>query len=333
MLESTMRLIILVFLLINPFISAFSQAIKGTVFDKKTNKIICYATVYINGSFVGTTTDQNGNFELNVSKKYRLMPVTISCIGYYSVTLSDFSKTEPLKVYLQPKLYELDDVVISSKTLKRKRKKYLNLFRDEFIGTTANASGCKILNEQDITFNYDSDNEKIKAYALAPILIENKALGYKITYYLDKFEYYKRVQATFFSGNIIFNEDLTEDSTQAKSYNRRREYTYFGSRKHFFRVLWSGDLKPSGFTVRDLSHKTLKFDAIVYKDEWQNRFLSYSSSILIEYNERKSTIDFIKKPVYFDESGFFNQGIKWTGDMAVQRIADWLPYEYEIELE
>ena len=239
MLESTMRLIILVFLLINPFISAFSQAIKGTVFDKKTNKIICYATVYINGSFVGTTTDQNGNFELNVSKKY----------------------------------------------------------------------------------------------ALAPILIENKALGYKITYYLDKFEYYKRVQATFFSGNIIFNEDLTEDSTQAKSYNRRREYTYFGSRKHFFRVLWSGDLKPSGFTVRDLSHKTLKFDAIVYKDEWQNRFLSYSSSILIEYNERKSTIDFIKKPVYFDESGFFNQGIKWTGDMAVQRIADWLPYEYEIELE
>ena len=328
-----MRLVILVFLLINPFISAFSQAIKGTVFDKKTNKIICYATVYINGTFVGTTTDQNGNFELNVSKKNRSMPVTISCIGYYSSTLSDFSKTEQLKVYLQPQLYELNDVVISTKTLKRKRKKYLNLFRDEFIGTTANARGCKILNEQDITFNYDSDNEKIKAYALPPILIENKALGYKITYYLDKFEYYKRVQATFFSGNIIFNEDLTKDSTQAKSYNIRRKYAYFGSRMHFFRVLCSGDLKPSGFTVRDLSHKTLKLDAIVYKDEGQNRFLSYSSSILIEYNERKSTIDFIKKPVYFDESGFFNQGIKWTGDMAVQRIADWLPYEYEIELE
>ena len=77
---------------------------------------------------------------------------------------------------------------------------------------------CKILNEEDITFNYDSDDDTVKAYALAPILIENKSLGYKITYYLDRFQYYKRTAATFFSGNMIFTEDLTDnEETSPKS--------------------------------------------------------------------------------------------------------------------
>ena len=326
-----MRIPILLLLFINLYIIAFSQTIKGTILDKKTFDIISYATVYFNGTFVGTSSDQNGNFELNISKKNRSMPITVSCIGYHSATLTDFSETEPLIIYLQPQLYELSDASIIGKSLERKRRRYLRLLKVELIGTTANARGCKILNEDDITFNYDSDDDTLKAYALAPILIENKALGYKITYYLDRFEYYKRTQATFFSGNIIFNDDLIEDDEKAQTYKIRREYTYLGSRMHLFRVLWSGQLKSSGFTIRNPSHKSLKLDTIVFQDGPQNKYLSYSNSLSIDYNDRISFIEFVKQPVYFDGSGFFDPGIKWTGDMALQRIADWLPYEYTIE--
>lgn len=205
------------------------------------------------------------------------------------------------------------------------------MFKEEFIGTTTNAQECKILNEKDITFNYDSDDDTIKAYALKPILIENKGLGYKITYYLDKFEYYKKTEATFFSGNIIFNEDLNDDETKNQFYKNRRELTYLGSRMHFFRMLWLGHLKSSGFLVRSPSFEHLKLDDIVFQDVNNNKFLRYTSNILIEYNNRKSIIEFIKETVYFDESGFFNPGIKWKGEMAQQRVADWLPYEYTIE--
>jgi len=326
-----MRITILIILFINLYVSAYSQTIKGTIFDKETNTIIDYATIYFNGTFVGTSSDQNGNFELNISIENRSKPLTISCIGYHSLTLTDFSKTDPLIIHLQPQLYELEDVSIRTKSLKRKRRRYLKLLNDEFIGTTANAFGCKILNESAITFNYHSDDDTVKAYALAPILIENKALGYKITYYLEKFEYYKVTQATFFCGNIIFNEDLSDDETQPQFYKSRRKSAYLGSRMHFFRVLWSGQLKSSGFIIKSPSNKKLKLDTIVFQDEKLNKFLSNTSNFSIKYDTHISIIEFAKEPVYFDESGFFNQGIKWHGEMALQRIADWLPYEYSIE--
>lgn len=326
-----MRISFFIFLFLSLCNSAYCQTIKGTIFDKKTNDIISYATVYFNGTFVGTSSDQDGNFVLNISKKNRSMPITVSCIGYHSVTITDYSETEPLDIYLQPQLYELSDASIIGKSLERKRRRYLSILREELIGTTANAHGCKILNEEDITFNYHSDVDTVKAFALAPILIENKALGYKITYYLDRFEFYKGSLSAFFSGNMIFTEDLTDDEEQAQLYKRRRKYTYLGSRMHLFRVLWSGQLKSSGFTIRNPSHKSLKLDAIVLQDESHNKYLSYDTSLSVEYNDRISFVRFIMQPVYFEESGFFNPGIKWEGDMALQRIADWLPYEYTIE--
>lgn len=325
-----MRIFTLVFVFINLYISGFTQVIKGTIYEENTNNAICFATIYFNGTFVGTSSDQNGNFELSISNRNRSMPLTISAVGYYSITLTNFSETNVLTVYLQPKIYKLNDVIIQAKSLERKRKRNLKLFKEEFIGTTSNAQACKILNEQDITFNYDSDDDTIKAYALKPILIENKALGYKITYYLDKFEYDKNTETTFFCGNIIFNKDLNTNQTNP-FYRNQRELSYFGSRMHFFRVLCSGHLKSSEFLVRDPSFKHLKIKDIVFQDEKHNRFLSYSSNIIIEYNDHKSMIEFFTKPVYFDESGFFNPGIKWKGEMAMQRVADWLPYEYSIE--
>ena len=100
---------------------------------------------------------------------------------------------------------------------------------------------------------------------------------------------------------------------------------------HFFRVLWSGQLKSSGFIVRCSTDEPLNPDTIVFQDDKQNKFLRFTSNIFIEYNYRKTIIEFVEESVYFDESGFFSPGIKWSGEMARQRIADWLPYEYSIE--
>lgn len=38
-----------------------------------------------------------------------------------------------------------------------------------------------------------------------------------------------------------------------------------------------------------------------------------------------------RKFVYFDKNGYFDpSGIMWSGELARQRIADWLPYEYSV---
>ncbi len=330
------KLILMLFIVYTCIASA--QVIKGTIYSKKTKSPISFASVYFNGTLVGTTSDVNGNFVLNY-RHYSSMPLTFSAIGYYSTSIIKYSAVKSLQIYLVPKEYELMEASVKSKSLVRKRKRYLALFRDEFLGTTRFAGECKILNEKDITFNYNTDKDTIKAFALKPIVVENKALGYKVTYYLDKFEYYNQKEATFFSGNILFKEDRTSESMQ-NQFNENRKYAYLGSKMQFFRALWSNSLKRNDFIVSVLRSRTMEFDIllkykdIVSQDSKNNKFLKYPESLLINYSGRYSAVTFLKEYVYFDQTGYFDPtGINWTGDMSNKRIADWLPYEYSMETE
>lgn len=325
-----MRKFILLLFLIGFYTVSYCQLIKGTIVDAKTKSTIYSASVYFDGTFVGTNSDLNGYFELDASKNSS-MPLTISAIGYYSTRLVNYSSGKPLIIQLTPKVYELKEAVVKTKSLRWKRYRNLKLFKEEFLGTTANAFGCEITNENDITFNYDSDKDTLKAFALKPILIKNKALGYSVTYYLDKFEYYKKKRATFFSGNIIFTEYITTEKTLKSCYERRKQ-TYLGSRMHFIRALWVNDLKANKFTIEDLEYKILNYGDIVSLDDGNRKFIKYPRNLIIERGKATSYIFFLKEYVYFDKTGYFDPaGINWKGDMVDQRIADWLPYEYSTE--
>ncbi len=303
--------------------------------ENKTN-IPIIATVYFNGTFTGTLSDLNGNFELNILKNVS-MPLTISSIGYYSVTMTDYSADKPLIIYLTPKVYEMNEVVIASKSLVRRRKANLNMFRNIFLGTTYYGRNCKISNENDITFNYDSDKDTLKAFASKPILINNSALGYKITYYLDKFEYSKKDKAMYFAGNMIFTEDLSTNATQVNLYKEMRNEAYRGSRMHFFRALWADNLKSEGFRVKNSSGRNLNYKDIVkdiHGDSLNKniKFLKYSENLTIFYSTRVSWIIFLKEKVSFDKDGYFDQSgraISWEGEMMNQRVGDMLPYSFK----
>jgi hypothetical protein len=158
-------------------------------------------------------------------------------------------------------------------------------------------------------------------------------LGYKITYFLDKFEYYRRSNSFIYQGNIIFNEGVTAAETKRALFERKRKHAYLGSRMHFFRTLWENDLASSGFTVENSSHENLVYNNIVIQADGGKKFLKYFENLGVGYFSSKaiSTIVFLKDRVYFDDKGYFDQsGISWEGNMAKQRVADILPYEYLI---
>lgn len=325
-----MRKYILLFLFTNFYLVAYNQVIKGTILDKQTKSTISFAAVYFSGTFVGTTSDQDGNFVLDITK-YTSMPLTISVVGYYSFTLTDFSTDEPSMIYLTPKVYEIEEVSVGAKSLARKRKVNLRLFKNEFLGASYNTQNCEIINEDDITFNYGSDDDTLKAFALNPILIYNKILGYHITYYLDKFEYDKKSNTTSFTGNIIFNEDLTIDETNKRSYKRKRRHAYYGSYMHFFRALWADDLRSTFFTIKNSAGQELKYKDVVIQGDNNKKFLRYPENLDIYYLSGWSNICFLKQQVLFEQNGFFDpSGILWRGQMTIKRIADWLPYNYSV---
>jgi hypothetical protein len=332
------RFILLIFILFCSCLTVYNQVIKGTICDQYTKIPIDYALVYINGTFVGTHTDKNGNFELNISKN-SIMPLTVSALGYYSNTLTGFSRDTALLVFLTPKVFELTEVVVTDKANSKARKTNLKLFKDAFLGTTQNARNCKITNENDIKLMYNSNNDTLKAFSSKPIQIDNKALGYKISYYLDKFEYDRRSNSFFFRGNIIFNEDVKTSNTQKRRFERRRKSAYLGSRMHFFRALWDNNLDSAGFKVMNMPRNVLLRDEFVFQTDSletanPGKYLIYQYPLHIAYKRvvPKTIIDMNKEGVYFEKNGYFDPiAITWEGEMAKQRIADWLPYEYSIK--
>lgn len=205
------------------------------------------------------------------------------------------------------------------------------IFKNEFLGTSANAQNCDILNEDDITFNYDTDDDTLKAFSSKPIQIINKKLGYKITYYLDNFEYYKRSKSFVYKGNLIFKEDLATHDSQKPIFERRRKNSFHASRMHFFRTLWANDLKSTGFVVYNSTNNFLDYPNIVLEDDRHRKFLTYKKYLGICYYSKLPTskILFLKEKVYFDKNGYFDEsGITWDGKMASKRIGDQLPYDY-----
>jgi len=257
------------------------------------------------------------------------MPITVSATGYYSVTIADFSTSQPLKIYLNPKVIKLDEVSVKAKSLVRQRKANLKVFTNEFLGTTGNAQNCIILNEDDIKFDYSSDSDTLRALASKPIIIDNRALCYSVNYFLDNFEFDRKNRTTFFYGNIIFNEEISSTSTK-EYFEYKRKKTYLGSRGHFLRSLWMDDLKTNEFTVYSYNAKNLKYNDVVSEDENGTKFISYPEFLEIVYHNFVSYLEFCEKYVYFQANGYFDpSGLKWRGEMANHRIADWLPYEYD----
>ncbi|MFC2104865.1 carboxypeptidase-like regulatory domain-containing protein [Bacteroidota bacterium] len=306
---------------------AYNQTITGLVIDKKTKKELSSATIYFSGTSFGTSSDKNGNFKIDISQ-YNSNPLTISAIGYYSKTIENLYEIDNYLIKLAPKVYNINEAVVSSKSLVRQRKVNLRLFREEFLGTTDNSWDCEIVNEKDITFNYYEDEDTLKAYAVKPLIIKNRALGYNITYFLDEFEYYRDSKFVFFTGNFIFEEDSNVNKELTE---QNRRYVYSGSRMHFFRSLWTNDLRSNHFRIINSENKKATYEDIVIEDDNNNKYLKYKGSLRVYYFEIESKM-VISGLVSFEKNGNFDPaGIRWTGAMAGRRIADWLPLEYSVK--
>ena len=342
-----MRNFSIIIVLLACFSSAYGQTIRGTVYDRATDSPLSLAVIYISGTSVGTYSDSNGNFELDISK-YSSEPITISLIGYSSFTLTEHSTGKSLKIYLSTKINELNEVLIKGK--KGKWETYLYIFKKEFLGSSKNASQCDILNERDLRF-FNITDSTLSAYSSNPLIIVNKALGYTITYFLDKFIYkYHKDGAHIFNetcfilGSYMFKDDfLTLSEREKQSVEERREKAYLGSRMHFFRMLYSGSIHHRGRYVISLTEETNTFPVFVIKTDMNSKsfgikkdsvsgYLKFEREFTVSYKGNSSKIYIKRDSVYFEKYGFYDPfGVDFSGDMSNRRMGDLLPYEYSIK--
>jgi hypothetical protein len=241
------RKILLLVGLLTGLLTTAQIAISGTVYDLDGNRLEG-ASVYLNNTSIGTTTNLDGEFYLNLPNgKYKLV---VSYLGYTSERYSLDTKvySEPLVFKLVPKTNELNEVVIKQRKKRSpsRRKEFLKTFRQEFLGISKFAKKCEIINENVIYFDYDDDTRILEAFAYEPLQIVNKSFGYTIFYDLTTFKL--TPNNLTYLGNVRYVENEGKKGKK-KRWKKNRKKAYRGSHVHFLRALLKNQLRQEGFLV------------------------------------------------------------------------------------
>ena len=234
-------------------VGAFSQSpgstLSGLVRDSASGKPIPGVSVFLNSTSKGTVTHDDGSFVVSgiPPGRYELI---VSAIGYATMQLEISTRHLPpvLKIALHTQASELAAVTVEP-YLKNGWKKWGQLFWDNFIGTTANASSCSIKNKEVLRFRYYPKSRKLTVNSVEPLIIVNKALGYNLEYRLESFSVDFTTNIISYYGFPFFREMTPDNSDRQQKWDNNRLHAYLGSMMHFLRSLYQSRLQQDGFII------------------------------------------------------------------------------------
>jgi len=233
-----------------PFaVLAQSGVISGVVTSADSKKPLPRASVFLSNSAVGSATNEEGKFILSGIRpgQYTLV---VSILGFEQYSKTILVGREPVKldIELTTKPLMLREVVISSSA---DWKKNYEAFRKEFIGSDENAKECTIINPHVLNLTYNPTKQVLHADADEFLVVENKALGYRVKFLLNDFNIDHISNIISRQWQQVF-EELPGSEAQKKKWHEKREAAYYGSSMHFFRSLYADKLAEEGFQMYHL---------------------------------------------------------------------------------
>lgn len=226
------------------------KLLKGVVLDAEKNSPLPKASVFLNNTSIGTTANEEGKFELYIpAGRYDLI---VSSVGYatHNQGINGAELADFMTIKLKIKAPELEAVIIEPFE-KDGWQKWGRWFIDNFLGTSEYGRDCSIKNPEVLKFRNSKENNELKVVALAPLVIENKTLGYKITYQLENFRYDFKNRFLLYAGYPFF-ENLEGSDRKKRKWELAREDVYYGSMLQFMRAVYRNRVKEEGFEVRRL---------------------------------------------------------------------------------
>ncbi len=337
--------------------------IEGRVTDAQTGEPLQGAHVFLADTKSGTVTDPFGRFRLShpMPGVYRLV---VSMIGYDRTPIDiAFGSGEFKKVdaELEPVVYKMDEIYVGN--LDERWEKHLERFTRLFIGESERADSVIILNPEVLRFETRWWG-RFTAEALAPLQIDNHALGYHITYYLDEFNH--TGTRTRWDGEPLFSEMTPIDSAQAAYWKQNRRDAFFGSLRHLLLALLQDSVEEEGFILHRLPrdvhgispHDRFRTTAsrliregdenylyqvnffgrleIVYTQaEEGRRYIRWASrhGQATPSGSQTSYLELNERPITVDSDGEIAEpyGATQFGYFAFHRLADKTPREYRPE--
>ena len=201
--------------------------------------------VFIAASMIGAVTDENGRFEIR-GIPLGTLRLYVSRIGYESVYEDIFvrgAESYSFNFTLKEAVYELGELTVTEDN--RRWQQQLERFTRLFIGETAWARRTTIMNPEVLDFS-DRRGES-RAQASEPLIIENRALGYKLTYFLN--EFVAHPTGWRWDGEPLFQPLEPESPEEAAMWNARRDSAFFGSFRHFLLAVINDQVEGEGFKI------------------------------------------------------------------------------------
>jgi hypothetical protein len=247
---SAMRLVYgIIFLLLSLFTHS-QRLLKGIVIDAAKNTPLANASVFLNTTAIGSVSDSSGRFSFVIPNgRYELI---VSMIGYetFAQTVSPSDTADFITVKMKIRIKELETILIQPYE-KDGWQKWGRFFLESFIGTSEYSRNCKIKNIDVIKFRLTNKGKELHVFANEPLIIENDALGYRLQYQLEIFQFDFSTHYLLYAGYPFF-QPMKGSSARQRKWNRNRMNVFEGSMMHFMRAIYRNNIKEEGFSIRAL---------------------------------------------------------------------------------
>ncbi|MDR2585255.1 MAG: carboxypeptidase-like regulatory domain-containing protein [Prevotellaceae bacterium] len=326
------------------------QTISGTVFDAKTREPIPGVVVYLNGTTLCTTSDNEGRFLLMAGTVMNTSLI-ISHLSYELLTIDKPFEYAIKDFLLKEKVNSISEARVTADRYSREAK--MMIFKEQLLGTSKAGKSCVIINEEDIVLHFDTETNSLIGSAIQPIIFENKYLGYRVTFdmhtFCVKFSQYTLDMDKAISISFFGTSSFVDQNPYNYLYAKRREETFLTSIQYFWKSLISNTLNESNITIYNRFKKINQnqYFTILENTTPKKLFLIPDTNIVRKHSSVKesdifgvidvlfsrrhrSEIVFLTNIVSVDSYGNPSPVDKliYFGVYGTQRLGDMLPQDY-----
>ncbi|MBO0950280.1 carboxypeptidase-like regulatory domain-containing protein [Fibrella forsythiae] len=264
-----MRLLLLLLL-----ISLTAQAqftLRGRVVNAADGQPVPFCSVFLANTTKGTTADENGSFVLANLPAGRF-DLVVSSVGFETLA-SPINTNQPasLLIRIMPSANQLAEVQVRANR-DPEWLEQLGVFLKNFIGTSKNAQECKIINQNALWFDDNRATMRMTGGAREPLIIDNKALGYRIRYVLEQFLFDYGNKSVSYLGYPVYELMKPRGRREALRWEKARTEAYRGSSMHFMRTLYAKKTAEEGFEIRRVLERT---DSSKVAGQWRIKKARY----------------------------------------------------------
>ncbi|OAV43108.1 carboxypeptidase-like regulatory domain-containing protein [Lewinella sp. 4G2] len=256
--------------------------LRGTVKDGATQEPVPFATVYIDGTTIGTNTDNDGAFSLDVSKVSLPANLVVTHLNYQRFVTEVKTTDRPYALLLAPQAAIAAVIEVGDD---RQREKNIEEFTKRFLGVDAWGKAASITDTDPLYFERNFERQEIAkitrqtadmlmnkelrdakwnaagdavsfdspvdftARSTSPLKLDLPHTGYTVFVDLQQFYLHYAQGLRNYYGTFYFVPAEAEGQAPKRRHWRNRKLAYYNSRQHFLRSLFADDLDAQGFVT------------------------------------------------------------------------------------